>query len=46
MDVRHQHPYTCLVAGPTSCGKKQFVKALIEEGQHMTNGSAEKILCL
>ena len=46
MDVRLQHPYTCLVAGPTSCGKTQFVKKIIEEGEHMTNGSAEKIIWL
>ena len=46
MDVRLQHPYACLVADSTSCGKTQFVKALIEEGEHMTNGSAENILWL
>lgn len=46
MDVRLQHPYTCLVAGPTSCGKTQFVKQLIQEGENMTNGSAEKIIWL
>lgn len=46
MDVRLQHPYTCLVAGPTSCGKTQFVKKVIEEGEHVVNGSAEKIIWL
>ena len=46
MDVRLQHPYTCLVAGPTSCRKTQFVKKIIEEGEHMTNGSVEKIIWL
>ena len=46
MDVRLQHPYTCLVAGPTSCGKTQFVKKIIEEGEHVVNGSAEKIIWL
>ena len=46
MDVRLQHPYTCLVAGPTSCGKTQFVKKLIQQGEQVTNGSAEKILWL
>ena len=46
MDVRLQHPYTCLVAGPTSCGKTQFVKKIIEEGEHAVNGSAEKIIWL
>ena len=46
MDVRLQHPYTCLVAGPTSCGKTQFVKKLIEGGEQVVNGSAEKIIWL
>ena len=46
MDVRLQHPYTCLIAGPTSCGKTQFVKKIIEEGEHVVNGSAEKIIWL
>ena len=46
MDPRLHHPYTCLVAGPTSCGKTQFVKRLIEEGEHVVNGSAEKIIWL
>ena len=46
MDVRLQHPYTCLVAGPTSCGKTQFVKKIIEEGEDVVNGSAEKIIWL
>ena len=42
MDVRLQYPYTWLVADPISCGKTQFVKRLIEEGEQMANGSAEK----
>ena len=46
MDVRLQHPYTCLIAGPTSCGKTQFVKKLIQQGEQVMNGSAEKILWL
>ena len=46
MDPRLQHPYTCLVAGLTSCGKTQFVKRIIEEGEYMVNGSAEKIIWL
>ena len=46
MDVWPQHLYTCLVAGPTSCGKTQFVKKIIEEGEHVVNGSAKKIIWL
>ena len=29
-----------------SCGKTQFVKKLIEQGEYMTNGSVENILWL
>jgi len=29
MDPRLQHPFTCIVAGPTGCGKTEFVKRLI-----------------
>ena len=43
MDVRLQHPYTCLVAGPTPCGKTQFVKKIIEEGEHMANEVQKKL---
>ena len=46
MDVRLQHPYTCLIAGPTSCGKTQFVKRLILEGEYVTNGTPEKFMAL
>ena len=46
MDVRLQHHYTCLVAGPNGCGKTQFVKKLIEQGECITNGCAEKIFWL
>ena len=29
-DVRLKHPFTCMVAGPTSSGKTEFVKKLIK----------------
>ena len=29
MDPRFKHPFTCVVAGPTGCGKTYFVKQLI-----------------
>ena len=30
MDPRLEHPFTCLVAGPTMCGKTELVKKLVE----------------
>lgn len=30
MDPRWNHPFPALVAGPTCCGKSQFVKRLLE----------------
>ena len=29
MDPRWQHPFTCIVAGPTGCGKTTFVARLL-----------------
>ena len=28
-DPRFKHPFTCIVAGPTGCGKSQFVARLL-----------------
>lgn len=30
MDTRLKHPFTCLIAGPTGCGKTYLVKELIK----------------
>ena len=30
MDVTLKHPFTCMVAGPTMCGKTEFVKQLLK----------------
>ena len=30
MDPRLRHPFTCLVAGPTMCGKTYFVMKLVD----------------
>jgi len=32
MDLRFQHPFAAVVAGPSSCGKSVFVKNLINNG--------------
>jgi hypothetical protein len=30
MDIRLQHPFACILAGPSSCGKSYFVRKLLE----------------
>jgi len=41
MDPRWKHPFPALVAGPTCCGKSQFVKRLLESDEDMIEGSPE-----
>ena len=44
MDPRWKHPFPALVAGPTCCGKSQFVKRLLESGEEMIDGAPENII--
>ena len=44
MDPRWKHPFPGLVAGPTCCGKSQFVKRLLEAGEDMIDGAPENII--
>ena len=44
MDPRLKHPFPALIAGPTCCGKTQFVKRLLEAGEEMIEGAPEKII--
>ena len=44
MDPRWKHPFPALVAGPTRCGRSQFVKRLLEAGEDMIDGAPEKII--
>lgn len=44
MDPRLKHPFPALIAGPTCCGKTQFVKRLLEAGEEMIQGAPEKIV--
>ena len=44
MDPRWKHPFPALVAGPTCCGKTQFVKRLLEAGGNMIDGASENII--
>ena len=36
MDPRWQHPFTCIVAGPTGCGKTQWVMTFLRHLNEMT----------
>ena len=43
MDPRWKHPFPALVAGPTCCGKSQFVRRLLESAEDMIDGAPENI---
>ena len=44
MDPRWKNPFSALVAGPTCCGKSQFVKRLLESGEDMIDGAPENMI--
>jgi len=44
MDERFQHPFTCVVAEPTSCGKTEFVAKFIRHVKQMTTPSPQRIV--
>ena len=44
MDPRWKHPFPALIAGPTCCGKSQFVKRLLESGEDIIYGVPENII--
>ena len=35
MDARWKHPFTCIVAGPTGCGKSTFVTRMLRHAAAM-----------
>ena len=43
MDTRWQHPFTCIVAGRTGCGKTTFVARLLRTAAAMIDPSPERI---
>ena len=43
MDPRWQHPFTCIVAGPTGCGKTTFVARLLRNTSAMIDPPPERI---
>lgn len=44
MDARLKHPFTCIVAGPTGCGKTQWTVQLVERLQEFVSPVPEKIV--
>lgn len=44
MDTRWGHPFTCLVSGPTGCGKSVFVKRLVEHAQALINPPPQRVV--
>lgn len=44
MDVRLQHPFTAIIAGPTSSGKSWFIKRLLKEMKLLINGNIDEII--
>ena len=43
MDARWKHPFTCIVAGPTGCGKSIFVARMLRHAAVMIDPLPEKI---
>ena len=43
MDPRWQHPFTCIVAGPTGCGKTTFVPRLLRNASAMIDPPPERV---
>ncbi len=42
-DMRLQHPFTGIVAGPTGCGKTTFILKLLQNIEAMIYPSPEKV---
>lgn len=47
MDLRWKHPFTAIIAGPTSCGKSCFIKKFVSEISTMVDVNiSEVVYCL
>ena len=44
MDTRLKHPFTCIVAGPTGCGKTTFVTRLLQRASSFIDPPPEKVV--
>ena len=43
MDARWKHPFTCIIAGPTGCGKSTFVTRMLRHATAMIDPPPEQI---
>ena len=43
MDARWKHPFTCIVVGPTGCGKSTFVTHMMRHAAAMIDPPPERI---
>ena len=43
MDARWKHPFTCIVAGPTGCGKSTFLMRMLRHAAAMIDPPPERI---
>ena len=46
MDPRWKHPFTCIVAGPTGCGKTTCVARLLRNASTLSGHVKGQIVCL
>ena len=44
MSIKFAHPFTCLVAGPTGCGKTVFVRNVLNSSVDMIDLPPERII--
>jgi len=44
MDERFHHPFTCVVTGPTNCGKTEFVAKFIQHVKRMMTPTPQRIV--
>ncbi len=44
MDPRLQHPFTCVIGGPTGSGKSWFVTRLLTHAQNMIQPAPDKVV--
>ena len=44
MDQRFHHTFTCVVAGPTSCGKNEFVAKFIQHVKQLMTPTPQRIV--
>ena len=43
MDPRWKHPFTCIIAGPTGCGKTTFVARLLRNASGTIDPAPERV---